>query len=140
MPRAEAENENPVLHGVGNIHEIGLVCKRLDDGRLACNIPQIYKHHSPTGYECGYGGSGPADLALNVMAIFCPLGRTHNTYEEAQEGEVKLWDGTLVSQRAWDLHQNFKWQHIANMDRKGGTISAETIRKFIAENYVEQAA
>jgi hypothetical protein len=24
--------------------------------------------HSPTGFECGYGGSGPADLALSILA------------------------------------------------------------------------
>lgn len=25
------------------------------------------KHHSPTGFECGYHGSGPADLALSIL-------------------------------------------------------------------------
>lgn len=26
--------------------------------------------HSPTGFECGYGGSGPADLAASILADF----------------------------------------------------------------------
>jgi len=109
-----------------------LVCKRLEGGRLACNILQIHAHHSPTGMECGYGGSGPADLALNVMAIFCPIDKSH-----MDEDLVKLYDGSQVSRRAWDLHQNFKRQYIAGLSKHGGTISAETIRKFIADNYVE---
>jgi hypothetical protein len=25
-------------------------------------------NHSPTGFECGYGGSGPAQLALAILA------------------------------------------------------------------------
>lgn len=28
------------------------------------------KRHSPTGFECGYGGSGPAELAF-VLARWC---------------------------------------------------------------------
>ena len=31
------------------------------------NVPHLVVHHSPTGYEWGYGGSGPADLALNIL-------------------------------------------------------------------------
>ena len=27
-------------------------------------------HHSPTGFEWGYGGSGPADLALSILCNF----------------------------------------------------------------------
>ena len=26
------------------------------------------RNHSPTGFECGYGGSGPAQLALAILA------------------------------------------------------------------------
>jgi len=38
------------------------------DGR-----PQPLRHvvrHSPTGFEWGYGGSGPADLALSILADY----------------------------------------------------------------------
>lgn len=31
------------------------------------NVPHLCIDHSPTGYEWGYEGSGPADLALNIV-------------------------------------------------------------------------
>jgi hypothetical protein len=30
-------------------------------------------HHSPTGFEYGYGGSGPADLARSILVDFLEL-------------------------------------------------------------------
>jgi hypothetical protein len=48
-------------------------------------------NHSPTGFECGYGGSGPAQLAL---ALLLAAGATR--------GE------------AIRLHQLFKWTHVAH--------------------------
>jgi hypothetical protein len=36
------------------------------------------RNHSPTGLECGYGGSGPAQLALAILAHhFGPQGERH---------------------------------------------------------------
>lgn len=29
---------------------------------LMTNVPRLVTHHSPTGYEIAYGGSGPADF------------------------------------------------------------------------------
>lgn len=46
--------------------------------------------HSPTGFEWGYGGSGPAQLALAILAEHC--------------AEVR---------DALNLHQRFKWNVIA---------------------------
>jgi hypothetical protein len=126
--RLKVEDEQPVLTDAGNIKEVGLICRRLESGRLACNIPQIYAHHSPTGFECGYGGSGPADLALNVMAIFCP-----------GKG-VKLWDGQQVSHDAWGLHQKFKFKFIGGMNRAGGNVTLEEILAFINHERAEAAA
>lgn len=76
-----------------------IVCERREDG-LHFNIYQVFKHHSPTGFEWGYGGSGPADFALNILELFCR--------ERGEKPTVKLWDGNKVSQLAWNLHQPFK--------------------------------
>ena len=38
---------------------------------IRTNVPRIEVKHSPTGFNFGYGGSGPADFALNVMLMFC---------------------------------------------------------------------
>jgi hypothetical protein len=100
-----------------------ITCRRLA-GDVRCNLPQRHRHHSPTGFEIGYGGSGPADLALNILARFLPLA-------PGDDG-VRLWDGTRVSQAAWDLHQPFKWQFVATMDREeGGTLAGALIAAWI---------
>lgn len=48
--------------------------------------------HSPSGFEVGYGGSGPAQLALAILMMF-----TDNI--------------TAVK-----LHQDFKWQFLAKQE------------------------
>ena len=93
----------------------GLVCQRATDGTALCNVRQSIISHSPTGIEWGYGGSGPADLALNVLALLVPQ----------EIAEV--------------LHQDFKWQFIAPMPKEGGTIPIETIRAWI-NKYVPSGA
>jgi hypothetical protein len=52
------------------------------------------ENHSPTGLECGYGGSGPAQLALAMLADL--LGNDN---------------------RAIKLHQDFKWALISKLPR-----------------------
>lgn len=38
---------------------------------LKTNVQRLEVKHSPTGFNFGYGGSGPADAALNIMLMFC---------------------------------------------------------------------
>lgn len=51
-----------------------------------------YGCHSPSGFNWGYGGSGPAELALMILI-----------------------DLGLTDQQAWDLHQPFKSAVIAQL-------------------------
>jgi len=60
--------------------------------------------HSPTGFECGYGGSGPAQLALAI-----------------------LLDAGFGPKWALRLHQDFKWDFVTAMSRSGGLIPIEAI-------------
>lgn len=78
------------------------------DGRAQANVPHASVYHSPDGFEFGYGGSGPADLALNILLRFTPFYSV-----------------------AWQHHQDFKWQFIATMPEQGGTIPAATIRAWL---------
>jgi hypothetical protein len=65
--------------------------ERLGNGRVSCDRAVVHQvRHSPDGYETGYGGSGPADLALSILADFY--------------GDVEA---------AWRGHQSFKWRFIA---------------------------
>jgi len=51
------------------------------------------RNHSPTGFEWGYGGSGPAQLALALAASRLPDPLAH------------------------EIHQHLKWTLVAALDR-----------------------
>jgi len=91
-----------------------VICKRTISGPQV-NIPHRYVVHSPNGFEWGYGGSGPADLALNILAAY--IGR-----------ELSEKDG---------LYQEFKWDFIAPMPFSGGTIKREDVAVWLAARGIE---
>lgn len=63
--------------------------------------------HSPDGFNWGYGGSGPADLALSICTLF----------DEP------------------DLYQLFKWKVIAGIPLgQDYELSVEEIKKVLAES------
>jgi len=65
-------------------------------------------NHSPTGLNWGYGGSGPAQCALAMLADFL--------------------DGN--DQAAVRLHQDFKFRFVAGFD-DAWTLSGDEIRQWI---------
>ncbi len=77
------------------------------DGEALVDIPQTFVHHSPDGFEWGYGGSGPSDLALNILALF------------------------VAPAEAWRLHHYYKSDVIAKVDAAGRTIEAHEVRAWI---------
>lgn len=63
-------------------------------------------NHSPTGLEWGYAGSGPAQLALALIA-----------------------DATGDDQRALKRHQRFKWEYVAKLPQNDPwEITEEAVR------------
>lgn len=64
-------------------------------------------HHSPTGFEWGYGGSGPADLARSILA-------------DAAGMDV-----------ADALYQDFKWDVVARLPRDGWRMSEVAVREWL---------
>lgn len=93
-------------------------------GEVHANVRHAPVHHSPDGFEVGYGGSGPADLALSILNTFVPA--------TSAADKVKCWRGSC-SRFAWNHHQDFKVEFLALMPRAGGEIPAEVIEKWIAE-------
>ena len=65
-------------------------------------------NHSPTGFEWGYCGSGPAQLALALLA--------------GHLGD----DNVAVA-----LHQDFKHAVVTRLDERGWTLTDEQIRAAI---------
>lgn len=96
--------------------------------------PPVHRHHSTddvtTVQAWGYAGSGPADLALNVMAAYLPVAADGAA---ASGREVKLWDGSHVSERAYRYHQAFKTAFLTHMPDAGGHVTEADIRAWIAE-------
>lgn len=83
-----------------------IIMKRDQDGNAMTNVEHLHVHHSPTGFEWGYGGSGPAELARNIcLQMF-----------GNDEG-----------------YQEFKEKYIATIQREGGEIPCNDIRTWRAD-------
>lgn len=83
-----------------------------DDGQIRSLDPRLdLRNHSPTGYAWGYGGSGPAQLAL---AILC--------------------DALGDDEHAERLYQLFKDATVARFDRGAHWILArQAVLKIVAQ-------
>jgi hypothetical protein len=64
-------------------------------------------NHSPTGFEWGYGGSGPAQLALAILA-----------------------DVLGDDDRALALHHDFKWDYLAGIADDEFCLYGQTIDEW----------
>lgn len=89
------------------------------------NVKRSITHHSPAGFEWGYQGSGPADLALQILHDILPPGCDGLP-------PVRLFRGQC-SALAWMLHQDFKRDFIARLPRQGGEILPEQIDAWLDE-------
>jgi hypothetical protein len=65
-------------------------------------------NHSPTGFEWGYGGSGPAQLALALLA-----------------------DHLGDDAEAVALHQSFKFAVVVKLPKRGWTLTSREIDEAI---------
>ncbi len=65
-------------------------------------------NHSPTGFEWGYGGSGPAQLALAILA-----------------------DHLGNDEQAFNLHHRFKWVVIAELPKRCWTLTSHDIDQAV---------
>src|SRR5947209_19175407 len=63
-------------------------------------------NHSPTGFEWGYGGSGPAQLALALLA-----------------------DHLADDDQAVRLHQSFKFAVVVKLPNTGWTLTSDQIKQ-----------
>lgn len=99
-------------------------------GNVEVNVPHSIVMHSPTGFEVGYAGSGPADLALNILAAFMP--------PHVGERPAKGFRGA-TSQFAMSHHQKFKFDFLVNMSRDGGTLKHEDVLAWIAARTADES-
>lgn len=67
-------------------------------------------NHSPTGFEWGYGGSGPAQLALAILA-----------------------DHLGDDEQAFNFHHRFKWAVIAELPKRSWTLTRQEIELVLPQ-------
>ena len=81
-------------------------------------------YHSPDGFEWGYGGSGPADLALAILADH--LGEP----EALREALRSLW---APRSKALRLHQAFKRDFVERWRADSWLVRAEEIEDWLRD-------
>ena len=100
------------LHGKRDTDGICHLFRVNNDGTMTEISPDrslsVY-NHSPTGFEWGYGGSGPSQLALAIML------------------EV-----TDDDRKALNLYYDFKYDVIAGLADNQWTLPLEQIERWIA--------
>ncbi|MPZ50643.1 MAG: hypothetical protein GEU75_15325 [Dehalococcoidia bacterium] len=89
-----------------------------------CRNLTVVTYHSPTGIEWGYAGSGPADLALSILADY--FGETP---QQVQVALRSLWS---ARSKAAALHQRFKEDFLAQERRDEWQIRADVIDAWLA--------
>lgn len=88
------------------LKEDAIILRRIN-GHPYVNVYHKVVDHSPTGFEWGYGGSGPAELALNILMQFVPKAE------------------------AYQLHQEFKQSFISTAPHEGARIPRAIIAAWI---------
>lgn len=96
-------------------HPEDVVLWRDEHGVAHASIPHAVRH-SPSGIEWGYGGSGPADLALSVLLAF--------TDEATAER----------------LYVRFKDEVIVRLPHEGGVLHAQAVWRWVASRTGDHAA
>jgi len=86
-----------------NRNEKGIVELRVDGKTIFPFESQKVYNHSPTGFEIGYGGSGPSQLALAIL--------------------LDLYGRDIALKN----YQEFKWKFIATAPYDGIVISSDDI-------------
>ncbi len=79
-----------------------------------------YPYHSRSGFEWGYAGSSPADLALALMADLF-----------GEEPTREALDRGVHPFRSWLLHQDLKAEWVAGFPYRGWKLKASEIMAWV---------
>lgn len=93
-----------------------IVCARdpENDFRRHFNTPMYDFTTKQSGFEWGYGGTGPASYALNILIHY----------------GLSVRECTLSG-----MYHDFKRRFVETLPREGGTIRGDDIRAWIAQHY-----
>jgi hypothetical protein len=108
-------------------------CERID-GKVSCDVVvnagrgegveheyalQNVGYHSPDGFEMGYAGSGPADLALTILLDYFGS-ETKSCRDFIDPSRLDA-----AANKAWRYHQDFKRSFIAPHDDRTTIASSQ---------------
>ena len=114
-----------VLYRDGMTHgEASVVVQNVVDGGPSDRRPLTHApYHSPDGFEWGYAGSGPADLALALLADY---------FDESAEFVLaalrSIW---TPRSKAAALHQSFKERFVATERRDEWQLHSDAIEAWL---------
>ena len=87
-----------------------IVCKRDENRRaIVIGVNQDWVLRSPTGFEWGYGGAGPSDLALNILLT--------------ATGDRKF---------AFRHHERFRNETVGRIPEAGGELRASEVLNWVS--------
>lgn len=97
-------------------------------------------NHSPTGFEYGFGGSGPAQLALAILADHYQHAARPEPLRKARE--ALRGEGGGPGDLALRYHQSFKARVVAAIPQHthDWVLSTGTIAKTLDSIYADMAA
>lgn len=98
--------------------------------------------HSPTGFEWGYHGSGPADLALSILGDYfgeqptkkeLHQGHFELPRELENEPDFRKWDKVIEEKKlkCCNFYQSFKSSFVGGFSKEGFTLSESTIKSWV---------
>lgn len=104
--------------------EVSVVVENVGDDGPSERRPLAHiSYHSPDGFEWGYAGSGPADLALAILADY---------FEESAEFVLaalrSMW---TPRSKAAALHQSFKEGCVATEHRDEWLLPSDEIEAWL---------
>ena len=80
----------------------GLKVRVVTDGKKrSLPLRLKWRDHSPTGFECGYGGSGPAQLALAMLGEIVPQAEALEWYQRFKSRVI----AALPSDKSWVMNK-----------------------------------
>jgi hypothetical protein len=107
--QVQADRESRQEHLGGELGPFGdeVILSLTAQGDALTNIVHRKIIHSPTGFGWGYAGSGPADLALNILLYF------------------------VNEHQAVHLYQEFKRAFLVGIPEAGGRIPRVKIQEWV---------
>lgn len=104
------------FHGIRTEHGAVVIVEGDEQNGRPLDLRLDLRNHSPTGFEWGYGGSGPAQLALAMCAAVVGDRRAQAIYQEFKSRVI-----AGISASEWWFDEEAVLRDIERMERAAGS-------------------